>query len=141
MRHFLRLAGLPLAVACAGLVSLRAAEAPAAETDPAALARELADARDQLSTALRSFSLLQDENRQLKEETGAGAAKLAEAQAEIAALKAQVPLAAQADKLRTQVHQLQDQCAALAEEVLRLKTRLALAAPLPGAAAPSRSQR
>ncbi len=135
---FRRFAWVPLLAAWA--LPLAAADAPpaASDSDPAELKRQLATTQDELNTALHSFSLLQDENRQLKADAEKSADQLSEDQRAIAALKAEEPLAAQAQVLRTQVHQLQDQCAALAQEVLRLKTRLALAAPPASGSAPAR---
>jgi septal ring factor EnvC (AmiA/AmiB activator) len=86
-----------------------AASAPA-ETSAAELKQQLADAQDRLATALHSYSLLDDANSQLKAETA---------------------------PLRERIRQLQDQVADLAAENARLRTRLALLAPLPGS--PQRS--
>ena len=80
------------------------ASAPA-ETSAAELKQQLADAQDRLATALHSYSLLDDANSQLKAETA---------------------------PLRERIRQLQDQVADLAAENARLRTRLALLAPLPG---------
>lgn len=134
---FVRFAWLPLLFSFAS--PMVAADAPAvppaasapaaADADAASLKQQLADAQDQLATSLHSYSLLEDEISQLKADAEKNAAKLADDAQTIAALEAQVPLAAQAEKLRTQVRQLQDESAALAQEVFRLKTLLALAGP------------
>lgn len=87
-----------------------AAPAPAEASD-ADLKQQLADAQDKLATALHSYTLLDDANTRLK----AGFAPLQE-----------------------RVRQLQDQVADLAAENARLRTRLALLAPLPGSPAPAR---
>jgi hypothetical protein len=105
--------------------------------------KQLADAKDELATALRSYSLLQDENNQLKDaaEKNAGdkavlAAKFDNAQDTIASLKVAAAAAVQVDTLRTQVRQLQDQVAAMSAENERLKLRLALAGRPPGGGMP-----
>ena len=129
-RLFVAALGLTFAAASRG------ADAPAAgaASDPADLQRQLSESRDELATALHSYSILEDENRQLKERADKNAAKIEDDQRMIDSLKTQVPIAAQAETLRSQVRQLQDQAAELAREVLRLKTLLALRAPSPGAA-------
>jgi hypothetical protein len=81
------------------------APSPAAEPGDADLRQQLADAQDKLATALHSYTLLDDANTRLKSETA---------------------------PLRERVRQLQDEVADLAAENARLRTRLALLAPLPG---------
>ncbi len=81
-----------------------AASAPA-EPSVAELKQQLADTQDKLATALHSYSLLDDAAGKLKDETA---------------------------PLRERIRQLQDQVADLAAENARLRTRLALLAPLPG---------
>jgi hypothetical protein len=105
--------------------------------------RQLADAQDKLSTALRSYTVLMDENSQLKDaaekdaaEKSALAAKLESAQDTIAALRVQAAMAVQVETLRTEVRQLQDQIAALSAENARLKLRAALAGPPPAGGMP-----
>jgi septal ring factor EnvC (AmiA/AmiB activator) len=150
MPSLARFAWLPLLFSCASpLIAADAPPAPpaaesasvpaAADTDVASLKQQLADAQDQLAISLRSYSLLEDEIRQLKADAEKNAAQLADNAQTIATLEAQAPLAAQAEKLRTQVRQLQDESAALAQEVFRLKTLLALAGPTrPQGSAPVR---
>jgi nucleoid-associated protein YgaU len=124
-----------------------AAPAPTADTSAPDLAKQLADVQDKLSTALHSYSLLQDENAQLKAAADAAAADKAGAAAQLDAaqrtndsLKAQAAVATQVDGLRDQLRQSQNELAALAEENAQLRTRLALAGPAPGslAQAPTR---
>jgi len=107
----------------------QAAEAPPAlsYTDATALKQQLAETQDKLPTALHSYSLLDDQNSKLKDQE-------AKESAELSVLRPQAPVAAQAQALRERVRQLQDQVAELAAENARLKTRLALLAPLPGTA-------
>jgi septal ring factor EnvC (AmiA/AmiB activator) len=109
-RRFLSLCLLPqfFAVAVPALVADAPPPSPAsvsAEASAAELKQQLADAQDRLATALHSYSLLDDANSQLKAETA---------------------------PLRERIRQLQDQVADLAAENARLRTRLALLAPLPG---------
>jgi hypothetical protein len=87
------------------------AASPAPEPGDADLRQQLADAQDKLATALHSYTLLDDANTRLKSETA---------------------------PLHERMRQLQDEVADLAAENARLRTRLALLAPLPGspAAAP-----
>ena len=117
-----------------------AASATAAPVDLAApkgnsddVARQLSDTQDKLSTALHSYTLLQDENAQLKADAEKSAAdkasldtQLAAANNSIALLKSQAAAATQVDGLRDQLRQSQNQIAALATENADLRTRLAL---------------
>jgi septal ring factor EnvC (AmiA/AmiB activator) len=108
------LLGLFLALAAPALAGDPAPSPPTAvpaETSDADLKQQLADAQDKLATALHSYTLLDDANTRLK----AGFAPLQE-----------------------RVRQLQDQVADLAAENARLRTRLALLAPLPGSPASPR---
>ena len=106
--------------------------------DAADLQRQLADTQDKLATSLRSYSLLQDENAQLKSDLDKAAAEKAalearieDANRQIATLKVEAALAGQVRSLRTQLRQTQDEGAALATENARLRTLLALRAPPP----------
>jgi chromosome segregation ATPase len=116
-----------------------AADAPASSPpsdsagadDVASLKQQLAETRDELATALHSFEVVQDENHQLKADAEKSAAQIDQDQQAITSLKAQVPPAGQVETLRLQVHELQDQSAALAAEVYHLKTELALASNPP----------
>ena len=88
------------------------------------------DAEANLATALRSYSVVQAENDQLKAESEKAAAEKAAIEAQLAATKGAVPIAAQANALREQLRQTQAQAAALAAENSRLKTRLSLTGPV-----------
>jgi len=121
-----------------------AAAAPA-DSDSA---KQLADAQDKLAISLRSFSVIQDENTQLKaslDKANADGASLGQqleaARASIAALQAQVAstsqVAAQVDPLRSELRQSQDEASRLAIENAQFRTRLALQSPGPGATRPS----
>lgn len=126
--------------------------APAAASSPH---DDLVAERDRLasnlSTALRSYTLLRDENDRLKtaldsaqSEKAALEQRLADAETHIKTLSEQLKrvsaTASEADLLREQARQTQAQAAALAEENNQLKTRLALLAPPPGStlASPNR---
>ncbi len=136
MRRILSLCLLPQFLAFA--TPALAADAPSPSSSPASsdtadLKQQLADAQDKLSTALHSYSVLEDADGRLKDQADKD-------QAELAVLRVQAPLASQAVALRDRVRQLQDEVADLASENARLRTRLALQAPLPGGGAvPRRS--
>ena len=95
------------------------------------------DTQAKLATALRSFTLLQNENDQLKAESEKIAAEKSAIEAQLAVTRSAVPLAAQVQGLRDQLRQTQAQAAAIAAENANLKTRLALTGPTP-ASPPSR---
>jgi nucleoid-associated protein YgaU len=148
---------LLLALGCVAGNSSRLAAAvddpaPAkAATEPAAVpSQDTAEAK--LEVALRSFTLLREENdrltaaqEKLVQENAAHEARLtAEVSAlesQVAALKGAVPLAAQAAGWREQLRQTQDQLAAVSLENNRLKTQLSLGGSAPGSvlAAPAHS--
>jgi nucleoid-associated protein YgaU len=115
--------------------------APAADTGSAG---QLADAQDKLATSLRSFTVVQDENNQLKasldklssDNAGLGQ-QLDAAHASITTLQAQAALTSQIDPLRTELRQSQDESNRLAIENASLKTRLAVISPGPGAEKPT----
>jgi nucleoid-associated protein YgaU len=116
--------------------------APAAAPDGAS-ASQLADAQDKLATSLRSFTVVQDENNQLKatvdkltSDNAAIGQQLDAAHASITTLQAQAALTSQIDPLRTELRQAQDESNRLALENAALKTRLAVISPGPGAAKP-----
>ncbi len=129
-------------------IPARAAEPPAAPAPapaPAAAAQD--DTQDRLATALRSFSIVQDENNQLKDAAAkdasdrAGlAAQLDSARHDIDILKAQAAVATKVANLQLQVRQLQEQIASLVAENADLKFRLAAAGPRPssGTSVPTR---
>lgn len=123
---------------------------PAAVTQPALLA----DTQDKLATALHSFRLLQDEADRLKVEIRRLAAensllqtRLAETGAQSVVLQDRLTTAAaagaQAELLRNQLRQTQDQLNVLIAENAQLRTRLALTAAPPGGVlgVPSRAAR
>jgi nucleoid-associated protein YgaU len=93
-----------------------------------------ADTEAKLASALRSYTLVQNENDQLRAEGEKVAAEKAAIEAQLAATKGAVPIAAQANALREQLRQTQAQAAALAGENSHLRMQLALSGP---AAAPS----
>lgn len=88
------------------------------------------DTEANLATALHSYSVVQAENDQLKAENEKAAAEKSAIEAQLAATKGAVPLAAQAGALREQLRQTQAQAAALAGENAQLKTRLSLTGPV-----------
>lgn len=87
----------------------------------------LAAVQDKLNTALRSYTLLQNENDRLK----ADAAHTAES-AESSASKAAASAAAQISALFDELRQTQAQSTSLAAENAQLRTRLALVGNPPG---------
>jgi nucleoid-associated protein YgaU len=129
----------------ASLAAAQAAQAaPAAPASASADAGspQLADLQDKLATALRSFSLLQDEDAQVKASLDKANSdnlsltqQLDAAKASIASLQAQAAETAQIAPLQTEVRQAQDEASQLAAENARLRTRLELQAPGPGSSA------
>jgi nucleoid-associated protein YgaU len=109
--------------------------APDASAD---LAKQLAAAEDKLAAALRSYTLLQNENDQLKasaantQAAAQAAADKTVAEAQITAGRVVSDALSQANAARDEARQLQAQVAALAAENARLRTSLALAGPPPG---------
>jgi len=110
------------------------------------LAKQLADAQDKLSTSLHSYTLLSDENAKLRADAERAAADNAGLQSQLQAahqtienLKAMAAAAGQLDSLRTQVRQLQDQVADLAQQNYDLKNKLAMQGPAPTRAVPPAS--
>jgi nucleoid-associated protein YgaU len=91
------------------------------------------DTESKLAGALRSFTLVQNENDQLQAKNDKLVLEKADLESQVAALKNAVPVAAQAQSLREQLRQTQGQLAALAEENARLRTAIALSGPAPGA--------
>jgi nucleoid-associated protein YgaU len=107
-------------------------------------AKQLADVQDKLATSLRSYSVVQDENTDLKASveklTGDNASlsqQLEAAKASIATLQVQAAATAQIEPLRTELRQAQDEASQLATENEQLRTRAALQAPGPGSTKPS----
>lgn len=104
------------------------------------LAKQLADTQDKLSTALHSYTLLQDETTKLHEQADKDAADKAALQAQldaakqtIASLTASAAAASQLDGLRDQLRQARDQIASLAGQNYELKRKLALQSNPPAA--------
>jgi LysM repeat protein len=138
-----------LAAAWKETASLKAqlAEAQAAKgsTPPASPDQDsVADLKDKLATSLRSFSIVQDENADLKasvEKLTAQNATLAQeleaAHASIASLQLQAAATSQIEPLRTQARQAQDEASSLEAENAQLRTRLALLSPGPGTTMPA----
>ena len=105
--------------------------APAVTPAPAPVPdQDSAEAK--LAVVLRSYSLLQEENEQLKAAAEKTAAEKSSLEAQLAVAKDALPLAAQAAGLREQLRQTQDQLGALALENNQLKTRLAVNPAAPG---------
>ena len=103
--------------------STAAAPAPVPDQDTA-------DAK--LAVVLRSYTLMRDENDQLKAAAEKSAMEKSSLEAQLAVTKDALPLATQASALREQLRQTQDQLAALSLENNVLKTRLSLGGPAPG---------
>jgi len=111
-----------------------AASAPATNAAPAP-SSPTPDAESNLATALRTYSLVREENEGLKSERDRLSGEKAALEVQVSALKTAVPVAAQAESLRDQLRQVRAQSAAFAEENARLKTALALGGAAPGAGA------
>jgi nucleoid-associated protein YgaU len=121
-------------------------QAPAAGTSAPAgtdSASQLADVQDKLATALRSFTVVQDQNAQLSaslEKANADNLSLSQqleaAKSSIASLQVQAAATSQIEPLQTEVRQAQDESSQLAAENARLRTRLELQAPAPGSTKP-----
>jgi nucleoid-associated protein YgaU len=117
------------------------AQAAAPDTDSA---KQLADVQDKLAMSLRSFSVVQDENTDLKSSVDKLTSQNAEltqqldlSRSSIASLQAQAALTSQIEPLRTEVRQAQDEISSLAGENEQLKTRLSLQSPVPGSNKPA----
>lgn len=117
------------------------APAPAASSDSA---QQLADAQDKLATSLRSFSVIQDENAELKAQiekltadNTAFSQQLDAAHATIATLQVQAATTSQIEPLRNELRQAQDETSRLSSENEQLRNRLAIQSPGPGASRPT----
>ncbi len=106
-------------VAPAATPAAAVAPAPA----PAVADQDTADAK--LAVVLRSYTLMQEENDQLKAAQQKTAEEKAALEAQLEVAKRAIPVAAQANALREQLRQTQDQLAAVSLENNDLKTRLA----------------
>jgi nucleoid-associated protein YgaU len=116
------------------------APAPAAGT---AAPSDSADLQDKLATALRSFTVVQDQNAQLTASLDKANAdnlslsqQLDAAKSSIASLQVQAAATSQIAPLQTEVRQAQDEASQLASENAQLRTRLELQAPAPGSTKP-----
>jgi LysM repeat protein len=105
---------------------------------------QLSDAQDKLATALRSFTVVQDENTDLKASvdklTGENAElrqQLDIARSSVASLQVQAAATSQIDPLRSEVRHSQDEISRLATENAELRTRLSLQSPAPGGGKPA----
>jgi LysM repeat protein len=113
--------------------------APAA--GDAAGGSQLADTQDKLATALRSFTVVQDENAQLtaqlekaNSDNAVLTQQLESARSSIASLQAQAALTSQIEPLRAELRNSQDEVSRLAAENGQLRIRLSLQSPVPGSA-------
>ena len=107
-------------------------------------AGSVADLQDKLSTSLRSFSVVQDENTQLRasvdkltSDNASLSQQLEAAKASIASLQVQAAATSQIEPLRTELRQAQDETSRLASENALLRTRLAIQSPGPGSSKPT----
>ena len=125
-----------------------AAQPPKTEAAPAPAdsdaAKQVADLQDKLSMSLRSFSVVQDEEAQIRaslDKANSDNASLSQqldaARASVASLQVQAAATAQIEPLRSELRQAQDEASQLAIENAQLRTRLALQAPGPGALRPA----
>jgi nucleoid-associated protein YgaU len=119
------------------------APAPGAPATPAATApavepQDTAEAK--LAVVLRSYSLLEAENDQLKAAQEKLAAEKASLEAQLAVARNALPLADQAAALHEQLRQTQNQLAALSLENNQLKTLLATSPSAPGTPSPTSLQ-
>ncbi|MDB6168739.1 MAG: Peptidoglycan-binding LysM [Verrucomicrobia bacterium] len=115
-----------------------AQSASANSAPPATVAVEPQDTPEaKLAIVLRSYTLVRDENDQLKAEKEKLLAEKSSLEAQLGVTKDALPLADQAAGFREQLRRMQDQLAALSLENNQLKTRLALSGPAPGTTAPA----
>ncbi len=104
--------------------------APAPASAPVVESQDTAEAK--LAVVLRSYTLLQAENDQLKAAQEKLLTEKSSLEAQLAVAKNALPLADQAAALHEQLRQTQDQLAALSLENNELKTRLATGPSSPG---------
>jgi len=107
------------------------------QTTAAPASADSTSAEAKLAVVLRSYTLLQEENEQLKAAQEKLVTEKASVEAQLAVAKNALPLADQAAGLREQLRQTQDQLAALSLENNQLKTRLALGASSQGSVMPA----
>lgn len=113
-----------------GLAPPAAATPPPVTPAPPVMDQDTAEAK--LAVVLRSYTLLQDENEQLKAAQEKSALEKSSLEAQLGVAKGALPLASQAAGLREQLRQTQDQLAAMSLENNQLKTRLAIGPSAPG---------
>jgi nucleoid-associated protein YgaU len=101
-------------------------------------ASQLSDTQDKLATALRSFTVVQDENTALKAsidkltaENASLSQQLDAARSSISSLQVQAAATSQIDPLRSEVRNAQDEISRLAAENSDLRARLSLQPPSP----------
>jgi nucleoid-associated protein YgaU len=112
------------------------------------VSRQLAELQDKLTTALRSFTVVQDENAQLtaaiEKANGENASlnqQLESARSNLSSLQVQAAATSQIEPLRSELRNSQNEVGRLALENAQLRDRLSLAAPGmgPPQAGPARS--
>ena len=120
------------------------AQPPAPAPSDSDASKQLADVQDKLATSLRSYSVVQDENTELKasvdkltSDNASLSQQLDAAKASIASLQVVAAQTSQIEPLRTQLRQAQDETSRLAAENEQLRTRAALQAPGPGSTKPT----
>ena len=84
-----------------------------------------------MAVVLRSYTLIQEENDQLKAAAEKNSVEKSAIEAQLSVAKDALPVAAQVAGLREQLRQTQDQLAAMSLENNQLKTRLATLPPGP----------
>ncbi len=122
----------------------KAQASAAAPAGDSATASQLSDTQDKLATALRSFTVVQDENAQLtasldkaNSDIAALNDQLGAARSTIATLQAQAALTSQIEPLRSELRHSQDEVSRLALENEQLRVRLSLQSPVPGSMKPA----
>jgi nucleoid-associated protein YgaU len=122
---------------------LSAAQTPRPDAAPAADPGQVADLQEKLATALRSFTVIQDEEAQLRASLDKATSDNASLTQQLeafrsanASLQEQAASTAVIEPLRTELRQAQDEVSRLASENAQLRTHLALQAPSPGSASP-----
>jgi nucleoid-associated protein YgaU len=126
------------------LDAAKAQPAPAPAAGDTATAGQLSDAQDKLATALRSFTVVQDENAQLSASLDKANSDIASlnvqlgaARSTITTLQAQAALTSQLEPLRAELRQSQDEVSRLALENDQLRVRLSMQSPVPGSGKPA----
>ena len=122
-------------VTVTGISRAQSAPPPPLSTAPVTTAVAGVEPQDsseaKLAVVLRSYTLLRDENDQLRAAQEKLTAEKASIEAQLSVAKESMPMAEQATALREQLRQMQDQLASLSLENNQLKTKLALLAPSP----------